>query len=227
METILQDYFNGICCNTIVPPTDGLNRYSFEEGFAPTIEDMETKLGFALLNPRLEENTWHFDNEGYTVPDSAFVSSNMVGVVFADSVTSIGKYSFASNEITSLVIPDSVTLIDTKAFQANQITSLIIPDSVITLGNSSFSNNLIETLTLGTGLTTIDISAFGSNELTILNVNCTTLGFTTGDDQIFVNNTGKDLTINALVIHQDSNDGNMEGDLDYLNNNNNTTINWI
>jgi len=202
MEAILQDYFNGLCC--AAQPTNGLNRFTFLEG-KPSLEDMETRLGFALLNPRLDGNTWHFDNVGYSVPNNAFESSNMTGVVFADGVLGIGNSAFESNEITNLVIPNSIT----------------------TIGYTSFSRNKIGTLTLGSGLTTIGQGAFQINELTTLNVNCATLGATTGIEYIFGGNTGREITINALAVHATSNEGGLEGDLQYLVDNNSINFNWI
>jgi hypothetical protein len=293
MNTELQDYFNGLCCTNVV--SEGLNQYSFAEGFVPTLAEMETKLGFTLLNPVLVGNTWNFDNVGYSVPDYAFLVANMTAVIFADSVASIGIQAFILNQLTSLIIPNSVTSIGDSAFSNNQLqtltigtgltsipdgcfgqnpfTSLVIPNNITSIDQSAFEGctGIINPLTLGTGLSEIGMYAFrdcniptviipdnvvildqcfensnietltlgsglisssatqpfADNQLTTLNVNCTTIGNTTENDNIFLNNTGKVLTINALTVHETSNVGGLEGDLQYLVDNNTVTLNWI
>jgi len=91
MDIVLEDYFNTICCDETLP----LNRIEYTTGNAPTIEDLETILGFTLLNPVKTDDVITFDNVGYHIPDYVFAGdTNIISYDVASGVTA-GTLSFA------------------------------------------------------------------------------------------------------------------------------------
>ena len=56
--------------------------------------------------------------------------------------------------------------------------------------------------------------------------NIVNIGPSTGDDNVFDNNTGNTITVIVPSIHQTSNGGGLEGDLAYLQANNTVTFVW-
>jgi hypothetical protein len=68
---------------------------------------------------------------------------------------------------------------------------------------------------------------FEINNIQYLNIqNVLNIGQTTADDFVFYNNTGNNITVIAPSIHETSNAGGLEGDLDYLDANNTVTFDW-
>ena len=80
-------------------------------------------------------------------------------------------------------------------------------NNLITIGNSCFKNC--------TGLEDFNFES------------CDVFGTTTGDNDVFLGITGKTITVTAKVIHQTSNAGGLEGDLQYLADNNTVTFIWV
>jgi hypothetical protein len=306
MDIVLENYLNSICCNETLP----LNRIEFTTGNAPTIEGLETILGFTLLNPVKTGDLITFDNVGYHIPDNAFdsnedlISFDVASGVTAgdacfqgctslisgfDNLISAGNYCFqyspslisgfnnlvtagfncfyecpsltsgfnnlttagdnSFGNCTSLASGfDSLTNAEINCFQnCTSLTSGF--DNLISAGSSCFYNCTSLTSSFNSLQTAGDTCFENCTSLTggfdsLISVgnacfrNCTSLsnlnfdnvdnyGMTTGDDSVFLDITGKTITVTAKSIHQTSNGGSLEGDLQYLSDNNTVTFIWV
>lgn len=98
------------------------------------------------------------------IADSAFYHcKNLCGVIFPDSVISIGKSAFESCEnLSSIRIPGSVVSVGKMAFEAClNLSSITIPDSVISIGERAFKSCWsLSSITIPDSLSDIGIWAF-------------------------------------------------------------------
>jgi hypothetical protein len=239
MDIVLENYLNSICCDETLP----LNRIEFTTGNAPTIEDLETILGFTLLNPIKTGDVITFDNVGYHIPDIAFIGNN--NLMSFDLVNGVTAGTSSFENCTSLTTTSGIVTAGNRSFQ--NCTSLTNTGSVITAGNFCFVNctsltNTGSVITAGLGCfayctsltTTSGIVTAGDDcfyECTsLINIdftNCDNIGQETGYNNVFDGITGNTITITAKTIHQTSNGGNLEGDLQYLADNNTVTFIWV
>jgi len=111
--------------------------------------------------------TWVYD--GQKIPKE--LKPEIVKVIVADSVTSIGEEAFFGCEnLTSITIPDSVTSIGNKAFSnCTSLKSITIPNSVTSIGNQAFFDcSSLTSITIPDSVTSIGNWAFdGCTSLTV------------------------------------------------------------
>jgi hypothetical protein len=179
------------------------NYFNYATGQAPTLADFETQIGFPLINGAKFGDTIVFDNVGYTVGSSMFNNVGLIGFLKCSAET-LQSASFRNNSITMLFLP-LTTIIDTKSFGNNLIQEVYIPLCVTLLSTGHFSENQIQYF----------------NAPIIQQI-----GGTTGDNTVFDSNTGNNITVIAPSIHQTSNGGGLEGDLQYLDDENTVTFVW-
>jgi hypothetical protein len=177
------------------------NVFNYATGQAPTLEAFEAQIGFPLINGAKFGDTIVFDNVGYTVGDNVFENVELTGF-FKCSAETLSDVSFGFNSIEKVYLPLCIN--GGRAFPVNNITHLYAPvlDNTIT----SFVNGN-------------NIQYFNTPVLQ-------QIGDTTGDDNVFQDTIGNNVTAILPSIHQTSNGGNLEGDLQYLDDNNNVTFVW-
>jgi hypothetical protein len=178
------------------------NVFNYAAGQAPTLAAFEAQIGFSLINGAKFGDTIVFDNVGYSVGNNAFQNDNLTGF-FKCSAGGFGKSCFAGNSIEKVYLTQNFT-VDETVFIGNDITHVFVENGNI-LGNGMFDDNNLQYI----------------NIRSLLNI-----GATTGDDQVFFNTTGNNVTVIAPSIHQTSNGGGLEGDLAYLDANNTVTFVW-
>jgi len=107
----------------------------------------------------------------------AFRSTKLTGVIFPDSIISVGNFAFAFNKITNVQLPNNVKTIGSCAFLNNQLTNITIPASVTTIGDYAFSENKLTNITISNNVTTIENGTFSKNQLTSVTIpdNITTI----------------------------------------------------
>jgi hypothetical protein len=178
------------------------NVFNYATGQAPTLADFATQIGLTLINGAKFGDTIVFDNVGYSVGDTVFAVAGLTGFLKC-SASTIESEAFSDNEITHLYLTQNVDLY-TLAFSAYTITHLYMPNGAI-----------------------LEAFVFNQNPMTYINIkNVLNIGGTTGDDAVFNGNTGNNITVIAPSIHETSNAGGLEGDLDYLDDNNTVDFVW-
>jgi hypothetical protein len=285
MDIVLEDYLNSICCGETLP----LNRIEYSNGNAPTIEGLETILGFTLLNPIKTGDVITFDNVGYHIPDNAFNGNeNIISYDVASDVTAGGSCFSDCTSLTSgfdnLISAADGCFVNCTSLTSGfnnlvtagngcfpNCTSLISSfnnlvtagvgcfvnctsltsgfDSLTTAGNSCFVNctsltSVFDSLTTAGNSCFSDCTSLTGGFQSLISVgggcfqNCTSLtilnfdsvdnfGQDTLQNNVFANITGNTITVTAKTIHQTSNGGNLEGDLQYLADNNTVTFIWV
>jgi hypothetical protein len=181
---------------------DYANIFNYATGQAPTLADFAAQIGFTLINGAKFGDTIVFDNVGYSVVDNAFLGVGLTGFLKCSAQT-VGNLTFRNNTIKDIYFPLVETIGD-RTFFSNEINRIYFP-LVQTVGERCFAENEIEYF----------------NAPIIQNI-----GPTTGLNDVFTNNTGNNVTVIAPAIHQTSNGGGLEGDLDYLDDNNTVTFDW-
>jgi hypothetical protein len=183
-----------------------LNRYAnifnYATGQAPTLAAFETQIGFPLINGAKFGDTIVFDNVGYELAESLFENAGLTGFLKC-SVGIFNKFVFENNTIEKVYLTQDFTSAN-QVFKLNNITHLFVENG-ISLSDVMFSENNLQYI----------------NIRSVLNI-----GSTTGDNNIFTNNTGNNITVIAPAIHETSNSGGLEGDLDYLDDNNTVDFVW-
>jgi hypothetical protein len=180
------------------------NVFNYATGQAPTLADFATQIGLTLINGAKFGDTIVFDNVGYALGDGVFgdLENKLISLLKCSAI-SIGDYCFEISNIVLLYLPLCES-IGEGAFQGNNITHVYSP-FLINNGDISFKNNNLQYLN------TPVIQQIGS---------------TTGDNNVFEFNTGNNITVIAPLIHETSNAGGLEGDLQYLDDNNTVTFDW-
>jgi hypothetical protein len=206
---------------TLPPPV--INQIIYKTGTAPTLQDFETAIGFPLINGVKIGDVITFDNVSYHIPDNAFNSNtDLLNIITVPNVIT-GESSFEN--CTSLTSTGSVGTAGNYCYQ--NCTSLTSTGSVGTAGAQCFSGCTSLTST-GNVVTAGDSCFSGCTSLTNIDFTvCDNIGTSVGDDNVFADIIGKTITVTAKTIHQTSNGGNLEGDLQYLADNNTVTFNWI
>lgn len=132
--------------------------------------------------------------------------SSLTDLTFDNTnATYISEYSF--NQLTSysneINLPNVTVSSGTRGIFFNNITKILMPN-IINIGDQYFAFN--------TNINEIDIRS------------CTSLGTTVGNDNVFNGITSKTITITVNSVLLTCNGGNMDGDLQYLVDNNDVTI---
>jgi hypothetical protein len=178
------------------------NVFNYATGQAPTLADFATQIGFTLINGAKFGDTIVFDNVGYELAESLFENVGLTGFLKC-SVGIFNKFVFENNTIEKVYLTQAFTPAN-QVFNLNNITHLFVENG-ISLSDVMFAQNNLQYI----------------NIRSVLNI-----GSTTGNNSVFDNNTGNNITVIAPAIHQTSNAGGLEGDLDYLDDNNTVTFDW-
>lgn len=130
------------------------------------------------------------------IADNAFAGQQLTGVVFPESILTIGSNAFKNNLLTSIILPSSLQSFGAGAFETNtrlasvtiqgttlseipanafkgcnNLTSVSIPNSINKIGNRAFDMcSKLEHITFPTNLTTIGNYAFNNVPLTEINL---------------------------------------------------------
>jgi hypothetical protein len=179
------------------------NYFNYATGQAPTLAAFEAQIGFPLINGAKFGDTIVFDNVGYSLGDFVFLEVGLTGFLKC-SAGEFGKSVFEANTIERVYLTQNFTVTSTAIFVSNNITHVYVE----------------------TGTVLSDVM-FAGNNLEYINIrNVSNIGDTTGNDSVFNGNTGNNVKVIAPSIHQTSNGGNLEGDLQYLVDNNTVTFVW-
>jgi hypothetical protein len=178
------------------------NVFNYAAGQAPTLAAFEAQIGFPLINGAKFGDTIVFDNVGYTVGNSAFENVGLTGFLKC-SAGNFDNVAFAKNSIEKVYLTQNFTS-GQGVFNQNSITHLFVENGVL-LGDDMFPINSLEYVNIQ---------------------NVLDIGTSTGDNNVFSLNTGNNVTVIAPSIHQTSNAGGLEGDLQVLVNNNTVTFDW-
>jgi hypothetical protein len=147
-----------------------------------------------------------FDNVGYTLAQDSFVGAGLIGFLKC-SASIVGDGAFGANLITHVYCLSET--IGIGAFQQNSITHVYLP------------NNLT---ILSVGLL---LGCFKDNNIQYFNAPIIqAFGDTTGYNGVFEGNTGNNITAIVPSIHEISNAGGLEGDLQYLDDENTVDFVW-
>jgi len=211
MDIVLENYLNSICCDEIVAP---FNEFTYTTGTAPSLEDFENAIGFSLINGQKVGDTITFDNVGYTINNS-FFGTTIKNVT--TSATIVGNNVFRGCSVLESFIGNNITDTGTGFLSNNPSLTNVSYDSIINMGreflaNSPNINNFNFT----------NVNNFGALEEISPGIVTSA-----GTSNSFLNITGKTITLTAKSIHQTSNGGNLEGDLQYLADNNTVTFIWV
>ena len=190
--------------DTLPPPI--INRFEYVTGTAPTLQDFETTIGFTLLNGVKTGDVITFDNVGYSIPNEAFIGNYDIINVKSSATSTLQDCFVECINLISADFPNLINGGDGTFRDCNSLSSLTI-SSLIHAGDSFLM-----------GCTSLPIMNFS---------NIITFGNNVSDNNVFAFITGKTITVTAKAIHQTSNNGNLEGDLQYLADNNNVTFIWV
>ena len=145
--------------------------------FNKTDGDSDTQLGYyddlsIIPNPASD---FTFDPETGTILKYIGLSEKVVVPYAIDGVfvENIGAKSFEANSnLTGVTFPNTITSIGNYAFSGTRLVTLILPNSVETLGDYSFYNiPTLTTVTTGTGLKEINTCTFAKTGLTKITLN--------------------------------------------------------
>jgi hypothetical protein len=178
------------------------NIFTYATGQAPTLADFATQIGLTLINGAKFGDTIVFDNVGYSMVDNAFLGVGLTGFLKCSAQT-VGNFTFRDNSIKDIYFP-LVETTGNRTFFYNEINRIYFP-LVQTVGERCFAENAIEYF----------------NAPIIQNI-----GPTTGLNDVFANNTGNNVTVIVPSIHETSNAGGREGDLQYLDDENTVDFVW-
>ncbi len=151
-----------------------------------------------------------------------------IGNITLGSLTTLGVQCFLGNPLTTFSFP-LLTTLGVQCFanctQLTSVTSANLP-SLTSTANSAFQGcSGMTTVNLPT-VTLIPLFTFREcNSLTTINISgCTNLGGGVNNNNVFLNITGKTITLTVKAALMTNNGGNPDGDIQYLQANNTVTV---
>lgn len=226
-----------------------LNRFEFTSGNAPTQLEMEVAIGESLINPLLVNDVWTFGNSKYTIIENSFLESEIKSVL--STAENIGSYAFGlCNSLTDVNFPIAKTFDEACFAISSSLVNINIPLAT-DFGTQCFDScdNVVE-FNLPLGKNFGDLCFLGCINALIFNLpsainignecfsscfraanfnlnSVIILGNSINDEFVFKDITGKNISISVPIALQTINGGNMDGDLQYLADNNTVTFNWV
>ena len=193
-----------------------------------------TFLGITTTNFTLIGDVVYFDNVNYTISGgihNIMGTGMVVGFKLQSTdITTGGFISLGGSTVPSIIYAEFPQLTDCTSYLVGGCSSLSLL-SIPKLKNIDHLNfyGLLSLSTLDAPvLETMGVQNFQSSNIDVYNLNrVTNFGATTGDESNFIGITGRVITLTTKSIHQTSNGGNLEGDLDLLDTNNTVTFNFI
>jgi hypothetical protein len=180
------------------------NVFNYNTGQAPTLADFEVQIGFPLINGAKYGDTIVFDNVGYVLDTfEQFAEVGLSGFFKCSAIELISEI-FGSNYITHLYLPDCENIIN-NSFGGNAQLAFVYMPLCESVGNSCFNSDNIQYFNAPI------IQAFGAS---------------TGNSAVFNGNIGNNVTVIVPSIHETSNAGGLEGDLQYLDDENTVDFVW-
>jgi hypothetical protein len=210
-------------------PPLSLNKFKFDVGSAPSIEDLQTRLGISSFdNALLIEDTIYFNNRDYSIPgeaffnfstlievvsaatsvaDSCFMNCNSIQNILLSRATSIGENAFnGCSSLKSVSMPLVETAL-TAAFASCIQLELVYAPSLQVIGNAGFTNC--------TRLNKLHLPSLVS------------LGETTYNDSVFTDISGNTIELTIPSALMNANGKNPDGDIVVLTSYNNVTIKTV
>jgi len=163
-----------------------------------------------------------------TTVDSYFVYGNSaLTSISLPSLTTAANYSFSNCALlTSVSLPALATITSNYCFLNSKITSFYLPSLVSFTGISVFQGCNQATTFDFPVCTTVGPAAFvGCTSVTTINLpSCTDLGGSVLDNSVFLNITGRTMTLTVPLALMTNNSGSPDGDIQYLQANNTVTV---
>jgi hypothetical protein len=225
-----------------------LNVFEFNEGDDTTLEDMENTIGEPLIDGVKIGNTIYFNNIDY----SFVLDGHSFG--FIDRVVTqaniIGSVAFYGTLLTQIEAPRCTTISDSAFSDCTNLSGYDFP-LLETIDENCFANCFSLDAIVFPSLTNIGPDAFsGCENAFMINLpsvmfiesgcfqGCISLeeiemplleelGPSVSDNSVFDGITGQNISVTVPIALQTINGGNLEGDLQYLDDNNTVTFNWV
>ena len=81
------------------------------------------------------------------IPEEAFSTCRLRGLILPDSLETIGTGAFGYNKFEEIVIPDNVKTIEDGGFEyCSKLKTITLPASLVSIGASAFAGTVLETV---------------------------------------------------------------------------------
>lgn len=81
------------------------------------------------------------------IPEEAFSTCRLRGLILPDSLETIGIGAFGYNRFEEIVIPDNVKTIEDGGFEyCSSLKTITLPASLVSIGASAFASTVLETV---------------------------------------------------------------------------------
>ena len=81
------------------------------------------------------------------IPEEAFSTCRLRGLILPDSLETIGTGAFGYNRFEEIVIPDNVKTIEDGGFEyCSNLKTITLPASLVSIGASAFASTVLETV---------------------------------------------------------------------------------
>ena len=81
------------------------------------------------------------------IPEEAFSTCRLRGLILPDSLETIGIGAFGYNRFEEIVIPDNVKTIEDGGFEyCSKLKTITLPASLVSIGASAFAGTVLETV---------------------------------------------------------------------------------
>ena len=121
------------------------------------------------------------------IPEEAFSTCRLRGLILPDSLETIGIGAFGYNGFEEIVIPDNVKTIEDGGFEyCSNLKTITLPASLVSIGASAFASTVLETVYYkGTQaqweILKTNISTTGNDKLTGAKIICADGGVINGE----------------------------------------------
>jgi len=225
-----------------------LNIFEFNDGYSTTLEDIENTIGEPLIDGLKIGNTIYFNNVDYYFELDTHTFDFINRVVTQAYL--IGSNAFSGTLLTQIEAPRCVTISDSAFLNCTSLSGYDFP-LLEAIDENCFANCFSLESIIFPSLTNVAIGSFSGceNVVTVILPSATVIGsdsfqgcvlleeieipsviaigFSVSDDAVFDGITGQTISVTAPVALQTANGGNLEGDLQYLDDNNTVTFNWV
>lgn len=119
--------------------------------------DKLTEIGTAIETVANKSNYYAFFSldlssatEVTEIPEEAFSTCRLRGLILPDSLETIGIGAFGYNRFEEIVIPDNVKTIEDGGFEyCSNLKTITLPASLVSIGASAFASTVLETVNYG------------------------------------------------------------------------------
>ena len=202
-----------------------LNRFEYNTGFAPSLAGFEEIIGFSLTDGVKTGDVITFSNSGYSVPAFAFnTNSNLISVDTLATIVNVQGFRLCTNLVYFSAPILAAVLNGAFAFNSS-ILSYNIPN-LITIGAGCFiGNSLVTSFSFPLATTLASVIFDDCINVTSFDLSSVTdLGGSVGDNNVFRDIIGNNITITIPTAIMTANAGSPDGDIIELQTNNTVTI---